>query len=94
MIGVLAAENIVFKRGRIVGIDGFSANVMVRVGDTIELAEPDRTSPVLDSTRAAEETERDRNWLSTTAPSWGVHMTLSRVDITIFSACDWWGLGL
>jgi hypothetical protein len=73
-------------------IDGFSAKVMVRTGDTMELTEPDRAR-LLDSTRAAEETECDRNRLSTTTPPEGVHMALLRVDIIKLSACERWGLG-
>lgn len=80
------------KRGRVAEIDEFSAKVMVRTGDTIELAEPDRVR-LFDSARAAEETEHDRNRLSTTTSPEGVHVALLRGDITKLSACKWWGLG-
>jgi hypothetical protein len=92
VVGLLPAENIVLKRGRVTEIDEFSAKVMVRTGVTIELAEPDRVR-LFDSTRAAEETEHDRNRLSTTTSPEGVHVASLRGDITKLSAFKWWGLG-
>lgn len=90
---ISVVESIVLKRGRVGEIDASSAKVIVRTGGTTELAEPERAW-LLDSTRAAEETECDRNRLSTIASPEGVCVSLLRVDIIKLSACKWRWPGL
>jgi len=42
IVGVLVAENIVFKQGREMESDGFGAKAIDRTEGVMELAEPDR----------------------------------------------------
>lgn len=73
----MVESSIVLKRGRVGEIDASSAKVIVRTGGTTELAESDRAW-LLDSTRAAEETECDRYRLSTITSPEGVCASLLR----------------
>jgi hypothetical protein len=71
----------------VVEIDGLSAKVMARTGETRELVVPDRAR-LLNPTRAAEGIEGDRHRLRGITSPEGVDMTGLHVDMITLSACE------